>query len=80
MKMTLNLSLNDVLNGGETLYRQWREELEKKHMGHYVVIDVETKKKFIDADRLTAIEEARKKQGPKLFYIVQVGNFKPNSL
>ena len=67
MKMTLNLSLDQVIRGGESVYRELRNKLEAKHMGHYVVIDA-------------AIEEAREAQGPKMFYIVQVGDFHPSYL
>ena len=80
MKMTLNLSLDQVIRGGESVYRELRNKLEAKHMGHYVVIDVEAKKHFVNADRLAAIEEAREAQGPKMFYIVQVGDFHPSYL
>lgn len=49
-------------------------------MGKYVVIDVERKEYEVDADRLIAVEKARKTFGDKLFYIIQIGNTQNPSL
>ena len=49
-------------------------------MGQYVVIDVEQRKHYIDADRLVAVEKARKESGDKLFYIIQIGSVQNPSM
>ena len=49
-----------------------REKLERENIGQYVIIDVEQKKYQVDADRLIAVEKARKDFGDKLFYIIQI--------
>ncbi len=60
---------------GQKFYvEELKTNLERNHMGEYVVIDVSERKYEIDADRLVAVEKARKKYGEKLFYIVQIGN------
>jgi hypothetical protein len=60
---------------GERIYtEELKEALEKDYMGRFVVIDVEQKKYQIDADRLVAIEKAKKEFGDKIFYIIQIGS------
>ncbi len=69
------LSLEDVSRLGQKFYTEkLKEKLEKEHMGKYAVIDVEKGKYYIDADRLAAVEKARKESGDMLFYIIQIGN------
>lgn len=68
-------SLEEIQKLGEKFYtEELREKLEQEHMGQYVVIDVEQKKYQVEADRLIAIEKARKEFGDKLFYIIQIGS------
>ncbi len=70
-----NLSLEEITKMGQKFYvEKLKMKLEQKHMGEYVVIDVDKKKYKIDADRLAAVEKARKEYGEKLFYIVQIGS------
>lgn len=69
------LSLEDITRLGEKFYtEELRGKLERENMGQYVVIDVEQKKYQVDADRLVAVEKARKDFGDKLFYIIQIGS------
>ena len=68
-------SLEEITRLGEKFYTETlKTKLEKENMGQYVVIDVEQKKYQIDADRLIAVEKARKEFGDKLFYIIQIGS------
>lgn len=69
-------SPEEISQLGEKFYfDQLKDKLEKGHSGEYVVIDVSTNNSYvINLDKLAAIEEARKKFGNKLFYIVQVGS------
>ncbi len=70
-----NISLEEITRRGEKLYVEvWKNILEKEHTGEYAVIDVDQQKYQVDADRLAAIEKAKKEFGDKLFYIVQIGN------
>ena len=69
------LSLEEISKLGEKFYTEkLKEKLEKENMGQYAVIDTEQGKYYIDADRLVAVEKARKEAGDKLFYIIQIGS------
>ena len=69
------LSLEDISRLGQKFYTEkLKEKLEKEHMGKYAVIDVEKGRYYIDADRLVAVEKARKESGDTLFYIIQIGS------
>lgn len=65
--------------GARFYFDNLKEELEKDHMGEYVVIDVVNKKYVVNADKLSAIQEAEKELGKQLFYIVQIGNLQKSS-
>lgn len=68
-------SLEDILREGEHLYLEtFKEELEGAFGGQYAVIDVESKEYVVRPNQLDALDEAKKKFGDKLFYIVQVGS------
>lgn len=74
-------SLDEISRIGEKFYsEELKKRLEKENMGQYVVIDVEQKKYIINADRLIAVEEARKIFGNKLFYIIQIGSIQHPSM
>ncbi len=78
--MTNRPSLEEILKLGEKIYtEELKDNLEKKFRGQFVVIDVEKRKYKIDADRLIAIEKAKKMFGDKLFYIIQIGNIQSPS-
>ena len=75
------LSLEEITRLGEKFYtEELKDALERENMGQYVVIDVEQKKYQIDADRLVAVERARKDFGDKLFYIIQIGSVQSPSM
>ena len=70
-----NYSPEEISQIGEQLYfNELKDELDKTHNGEYLVIDVERKEYVVNADKLAAIEEARKKFGNKLFHIIQIGS------
>jgi len=74
-------SLEEITKLGEKFYTEaLKTKLEKENMGQYVVIDVEQKQYRIDADRLVAVEKARKDFGDKLFYIIQIGSVQSPSM
>lgn len=80
--MTNNpISLEELTKLGEKFYtEELKAKLERENLGQYVVIDVEEKKYKVNADRLTAVEEARKDFGDKLFYIIQIGSIQNPSI
>ena len=75
-----SISLDELTQLGNAFYMENKDFLEKKFMGQFAVIDVEVRKYEVDADRLVAIEKAKKSFGDKLFYIIQIGSVqKPNA-
>ncbi len=67
-------SLDYISNTGIEYYLQeLKDKLEKTAKGKYLVLEVESKKYFIDDDLLNAIECAEQKFPDKLFFIVQIG-------
>lgn len=72
-----SISLNELTQKGQQIYlSELREKLEKTHMEEWVVIEVESKKYFLDTDQLKAVEKAQKEFPHKLFFIAKVGNLR----
>ncbi|MDR3559486.1 MAG: hypothetical protein P4L62_02515 [Candidatus Pacebacteria bacterium] len=70
-----SLSPAEITQMGERIYfDELKEDLERTSRGQFLVLDVQTKQYALNSDRLVAVEEAQKKFGSKLFFIVQVGN------
>jgi len=53
--------------------RALRAQVEPKHKGESLVLDVESGDYEVDADELAAIDRARAKHPERLFYILRVG-------
>lgn len=69
------MTLEEITRIGEKYYLDsLREELEAKHFGEYVVIDVEHRKTIVDKDRLIALNKAQTEFGHKIFYVTQIGS------
>ncbi len=69
-----NLSADEVTKAGEKYYFDiLKEKLEKTNNGQFLVLEVESKKYFINEDLMVALNEARKEFRSKLFFIVQIG-------
>lgn len=66
----------EIIQLGEQIYFEKKNDLEQNHYGEFVVIDVDTKDCIINADKTIAIQEAEKKYPDKLFFIAQIGNLK----
>ena len=66
--------------GQETYLNELKENLEQSHLGEYVVIEVKTKKYFINPDLVTAIQKAKKEFPDSLFFIVQIGKLQTPSI
>jgi hypothetical protein len=65
----------DITERGEAIYlNELRSKLEPQHIGEYAVIDVDTKKYFLDTNLLIALKAAEDEFPKKLFYIVRVGS------
>lgn len=72
-----HISLEELARlGREFYFKELQDVLEKDFMGQFAVLDVEQKKYTVDPNQLEAIKKARKEFGEKLFYIVQIGDFR----
>lgn len=70
-----NYSPEEVAQLGERIYfEKLQADLEKEHLGEYLVLDVHTGKYVLNEDKLAAIKEAEESLGRNLFYIAQVGS------
>ena len=62
----------EVARAGRKVYEPHRAELERRHRGRYVLIDVKTKKLFLAASPEAAYQQAAAESGP--FHLVRVGD------
>jgi len=76
----LSPSPEELASRGERIYFSKKDKLEKKSFGQFAVIEVESKDIFVNPDKLMAIQQAQTQHPNKLFYIVQVGNLKQQSV
>lgn len=68
-------SPSDVTQEGNEIYlNELKDKLERKHLGEYVVIEVESKKHFINPDLTKALEEATQAFPNKIFHIIKIGD------
>ena len=59
--------------GEEYYFSKLQHKLEPTNNGKYIVLDVASKDYYIDADIMTAVNEARAKHPTSLFYIAPIG-------
>lgn len=75
------LSPDEITKRGEEIYiNELKDELEKNKLGNYVVIEVKTKKHFVNKDLVAALETAKKEFPQDLFFIVQIGKLRTTLL
>lgn len=69
-----NQSAEEITKVGEKYYFETlKDKVEKTNNGDFLVLEVESKKSFINKDLMIALSEARKQFPSKLFFIVQIG-------
>lgn len=67
-------STEEITKTGEKYYfENLKNKLEKTNNGDFLVLEVESKKYFLNKDLMVALDQAQKKFPSKLFFIVQVG-------
>lgn len=62
-----------LIKKGEKLYTDLEPVLEKKHVGEFVAIDVNTGDYFVGKSPIKAINKAQKKHPKKIFFLTQIG-------
>lgn len=69
-----NQSAEEITKVGEKYYfESLKDQVEKTNNGDFLVLEVESKKSFIDKDLMIALNDAKKEFPNKLFFIVQIG-------
>ncbi|GBR76556.1 hypothetical protein NO2_1089 [Candidatus Termititenax persephonae] len=73
-KMVNDFGLGNISARGREIYNKLKEQLEIKHKGEYVAIDVDSEEYFIDSDNLKAVTMAKEKFPNKIFYLAKIGS------
>lgn len=73
-------SPDEIVTLGKQIYFENKDKLESEHAGEFAVIEVDSRDITINADKLAAIEEAKRKFPDKLFFIVEIGTLKEQSV
>jgi hypothetical protein len=65
----------EIVQRGQEIYEeQIRAEVEAKHTGKFLVVDIETGLYEIDSSELAAFDRARAKHPDAAFYLLRVGH------
>jgi hypothetical protein len=65
----------EIVQRGQDLYDQRiRAQVETRHPGQFLVLDIETGDYEIDADDVIAVQRAKTKHPEAAFYIVRIGS------
>jgi len=64
---------SEIAHKGEEVYRKISKQIEKKHLGGFIAIEVESRKYFLGKTQIEAIEKAKKHFPAKVFYLMKVG-------
>jgi hypothetical protein len=67
-------SSTEIVQRGQALYEQLRAQMEARHQGKFLVLDIETGDYEIDADDVSAVQRAQTKRPEAAFYIVRIGS------
>lgn len=63
----------EVAEKGRSIYLQHQVDLEKGHTGHFVAIDVDTAKLYIDARDIGALDKAHEDSPSGHFCLIRIG-------
>ena len=63
----------EIAHKGEEVYRKISGQLEKKNLGSFIAIEVESGKYFLGQTQVEALEKAKKRFPNKIFYLIKVG-------
>lgn len=63
-----------IAEKGEKIYQdKLKKKLEKKRLGEFVAIDIETEKHYLGKTAEEALEKARKEAPQKIFHLIKIG-------
>ncbi len=63
----------EIAHKGEEIYQKIGKQIEKKYLGDFVAIEVESGKYFLGQTQVEAIEKAKKHFPAKIFYLMKIG-------
>lgn len=63
----------EIAQKGTQIYQKISKQIEKKHLGNFVAIEVESGKYFLGQTQVEAIEKAKKHFPTKIFYLMKIG-------
>lgn len=64
---------SEIAHKGEEVYQKISKQIEKKHLGSFIAIEVESGKYFIGETQIEATEKAKKHFPEKVFYLMKIG-------
>lgn len=64
---------SEIAYEGEKIYQKISKQIEKKYLGSFMAIEVESGKYFLGQTQIEAIEKAKKHFPTKIFYLMKVG-------
>lgn len=63
----------EIAHKGEEVYRKISKQIEKKYLGDFMAIEVESGKYFLGETQIEALEKAKKHFPTKIFYLMKIG-------
>jgi len=64
---------NETVRRGEKVYARIKAQLEPRHHGKFVAIEVDSGDFYVDEDSTKALLKARKKYPEAIFYLARIG-------
>ncbi len=64
---------SEIAHKGEEVYQKISKQIEKKYLGDFMAIEVESGKYFLGKTQVEAIKKAKKHIPAKIFYLIKVG-------
>ncbi len=64
---------SEIAQKGEKVYQKVSKQIEKKYLGDFMAIEVESGKYFLGQTQMEAIEKAKKRFPTKVFYLMKIG-------
>jgi hypothetical protein len=64
----------EIARRGQALYdERLRADIDARHRGEFLVLDIETGEYELDVDELAALRRAKRKNAGAAFYILRIG-------
>ena len=75
LNVAFTTSTEELIQKGEKLYEEkLKDKLEKKHLGKFVAIEVDSGKFFVGETLEEALERAKKEFPDKIFHSIKIGS------